>query len=115
MFFFLADEMPLIELGSKFIKDMTDALNTNCAPWIQEWRRLARHLKIPFNVYQRFDMSANVRNTSPTKQVLQWLLERSPRMTLINFTELLEKIECKHAIQVILEHIPDTVGMYDNY
>ena len=109
MLFFLADEMPL-NLPSGLVKDMTDALNRNCAPWIQEWRRLARHLKIPFNVYQRFDI---VRNISPTKQVLQWLLERSPSMTLINFTELLEKIECKHAIQVILEHIPDTVGMYN--
>lgn len=112
MLFFLADEMPL-NLPSGLVKDMTDALNRNCAPWIQEWRRLARHLKIPFNVYHRFDKSATVRNISPTKQVLQWLLERSPRMTLINFTELLEKIECRHAIQVILEHIPDTVGMYN--
>ena len=112
MLFFLADEMPL-NLPSGLVKDMTDALNRNCAPWIQEWRRLARHLKISFNVYQRFDESAIVQNISPTKQVLQWLLERSPRMTLINFTELLEKIECKHAIQVILEHIPDTVGMYN--
>ena len=92
---------------------MADVLNKNCAPWIQEWRRLARHLKIPFNEYHRFELTAKVRNISPTKQVLQWLLERSPRMTLINFTELLEKIECKHAIQVILEHIPDTVGMYN--
>lgn len=105
--------MPLSLLPSGLVKDMTDALNRNCAPWIQEWRRLARLLKIPFNVYHRFDDSAKVRNISPTKQVLQWLLERSPSMTLINFTELLEKIECKHAIQVILEHIPDTVGMYN--
>ena len=112
-FFFLADESPLSRLPSVFVKDMTDALNTNCPPWIQEWRRLARHLKIPFNVYQRFDRSAIVRTISPTKQVLRWLLERSPCMTLINLTELLEKIECKHAIQVILEYIPDTVGMYN--
>lgn len=113
MFFFLADELSLSRLPSGLVKDTTDALNKNCAPWIQEWRRLARHLKISFNVYHRFDKSAIVRNISPTKQVLQWLLERSPSMTLINFTELLEKIECRHAIQVILEHIPDTVGMYN--
>ena len=111
MFFFLADETPLNHLGSLFVKLMTDALNKNCAPWIQEWRRLARHLKIPFNVYQKFGNRAIVRTISPTKQVLQWLLERSRGMTLINFTELLEKIKCKHAIEVILEHIPDTVGM----
>ena len=92
---------------------MADVLNTNCAPWIQEWRRLARYLKIPFDKYQKFDESAIWRTISPTKQVLQWLLIRSRSMTLINFIELLEKIECRHAIQVILEHISESVGMYN--
>ena len=100
-------------MRSILLKEMTGALNKKCPPWIQEWRRLARHLKIPFNVYHKFGESATVQTISPTKQVLQWLLERSRSMTLINFTELLERIECKHAIQVILEHIPDTVGMYN--
>ena len=83
----------------------------------EEWRRLARRLNIQSSVCEEFDERRKPRGQakSPTKEVLQWLAHWFPDMTLADFVVVLEKTECKHAIQIITAHFSDTVGEYSTY
>ena len=91
---------------------LADRLSVGQVPWDYEWRRLARQLKIPYAVYQKFEWKPRKRRKSPTKKVLQWLVERISDITLTEIIAVLDKIECSHAIQIIKEHFPNTVGEY---
>lgn len=91
---------------------LADRLSVGQVPWDYEWRRLARQLKIPYAVYRKFEWKPRKRRKSPTKKVLQWLVERIPDITLTEIIAVLDKIKCSHAIQIIKEHFPNTVGEY---
>lgn len=82
-----------------------------------EWHRLAHHLNIGYFVCEGLDEHSKLTGPrkSPTKEVLQWLANMFPEMTLTDFVVGLEKTECKHAIQIITAHFPDTVGEYSTY
>ena len=97
--------------GSELLKTVEDKLNIDHVPWAQNWRQLAHHLKIPSKVYQEFDGSTAERK-SPTKEVLQLLVQRTPGITLIDIIEALEKIQRNDAIQIITQRFPETVGEY---
>ena len=98
---------------------IADALSSVPSLWsrLSEWRRLAGHLNIQSSVCEEFDQHSKLRGPrkSPTKEVLQWLAYMFPEMTLTDFVVGLEKTECKHAIQIITAHFPDTVGEYSTY
>ena len=81
------------------------------------WRRLAGHLNIQSYVCEELDEHSKLSEPrkSPTKEVLKWLADRFPDTTLTDFVVVLEKTECKHAIQIITAHFPDTVGEYSTY
>ena len=55
---------------------LADRLSVGQVPWDYEWRRLVRQLKIPYAVYRKFEWKPRKRRKSPTKKVLQWLVER---------------------------------------
>jgi len=97
--------------GSELLQTVADELNIDDLPWTPNWRRLAYHLKIPSNVYQEFDGSTAGRK-SPTKEMLQFLVQRTPNITLIDIVEALEKIQRNDAIQIITQQFPETVGEY---
>lgn len=94
---------------------LADRLSVGQVPWDYEWRRLARQLKIPYAVYRKFEWKPRKRRKSPTKKVLQWLVERIPDITLTEIIAVLDKIKCSHAIQIIKEHFPNTVGEYTEH
>ena len=95
--------------GSELFQMVEDKLNIDHVPWAQNWRQLAHHLKIPSHVYQEFDGSKAERK-SPTKEVLQSLVQRTPELTLIDVIEALDKTESNDAIQIITQRFPGTVG-----
>ena len=96
--------------GSELLRTVEDKLNIDHVPWAN-WREMAHHLKIPSNMYQEFDGSTAERK-SPTKEVLQLLMQRTPDLTLIDIVEALEKIQRNDAIQIVTQRFPDTVGEY---
>ena len=83
--------------GSELLEVIAERLNINPVPWARDLRRLAYHLKIPYDVYQQFDEEMTQRK-SPTKEVLQWLVGRFPGMKFIDVVETFKKIQCSHAI-----------------
>jgi len=95
--------------GSELFQTVEDKLNIDPVPWAQNWRQLAHHLQIPSYVYQEFDGST-AEQKSPTKEVLQLLVQRTPELTLIDVIEALEKIQRNDAIQIITQRFPSTVG-----
>lgn len=95
--------------GSQLLQMVAEKLNIEDVPWAQNWRRLAYHLAIPSDLYRDFDMSTAQRK-SCTREVLQWLVVRKPRITLFHIVAALEKIQRNDAIQVITQQFPDTVG-----
>ena len=97
--------------GSELFQTVEHKLNIDHIPWAQNWRQLAHQLKIPSHVYQEFDGSTAERK-SPTKEVLQLLVQRTPESTLIDVIEALEKIDRNDAIQIITRRFPGTVGEY---
>ena len=114
----LPDELlikDLVTYQSDVMTMLADRLSVGQVPWEYEWRRLARQLKIPYAVYRKFEWKPRKRRKSPTKKVLQWLVERIPDITLTEIIAVLDKIECSHAIQIIKEHFPNTVGEYSNW
>ena len=114
----LPDELlikDLVTYQSDVMTMLADRLSVGQVPWDYEWRRLARQLKIPYAVYRKFEWKPRKRRKSPTKKVLQWLVERIPDITLTEIIAVLDKIECSHAIQIIKEHFPNTVGEYSTW
>ena len=104
---------------AEIIRMIADALSSGLSLWStrSEWRRLARHLNIRSSVCDEIHEHSKIRGPrkSPTKEVLQWLAYMFPEMTLTDFVVGLEKTECKHAIQIITAHFPDTVGEYSTH
>lgn len=114
----LPDELlikDLVTYQSDVMTMLADRLSVGQVPWDYEWRRLARQLKIPYAVYRKFEWKPRKRRKSPTKKVLQWLVERIPDITLTEIIAVLDKIKCSHAIQIIKEHFPNTVGEYSTW
>ena len=96
--------------GSDLLQTVEDKLNNDQVPWVQNWRQLACHLRIPFEAYNEFDVSTGPQ--SPTKEIMQWLVVRAPDITLVDVVNALEKIQRNDAIQIITQQFPDTVGKY---
>lgn len=107
----------LVTLQAEIITMIADQLSSVRNLRGAEWLSLALHLNIQFSVCKEFDEELKLirPRKSPTKEVLQWLAHRFPDMTLTDFVVVLEKTECKHAIQIITAHFPDTVGKYSTY
>jgi len=95
--------------GSELFQTVEDKLNIDQVPWALNWRQLAHHLKIPSHVYQESDGSTAERK-SPTNEVLQLVVQRTPELALIDVIEALEKTQCNDAIQIITQRFPSTVG-----
>ena len=104
-------------LQAEIITMIADQVSSVRDPWRPEWLNLALELNIQFSECKEFDEEYKLirPRKSPTKEVLQWLAHRFPDMTLTDFVVVLEKTECKHAIQIITAHFPDTVGEYSTH
>ena len=97
--------------GSPLLQTVADELNISHVPWAKNWRHLAYHLEIPSDVYQEFDGSSAQRE-SPTREILQWLVVRTPNIVLSDVVKALDKIKRNDAIQIITREFSDTVGEY---
>jgi len=98
--------------GSELFQTVEDKLNIDYVSFAQNWCQLAHHLKIPPHVYREFDDGSTAERKSPTKEVLQLLVQRTPDLTLIDVIEALGKIQRNDAIQIITQRFPDAVGEY---
>jgi len=112
--FFYADEVLVKDVvipGSELFQTFEDKLNIDNVPGGLNWSQLA-HLKIPSHVNQEFYGSTAERK-SPTKEVLQLLVQRTPGIALIDIIEALEKVQRNAAIQIVPQRSPDAVGEYE--
>ena len=111
---FCIDEALLTDVmkpGSPLLQTAADELNIDHVPWAENWRHLAYHLEIPSDVYQEFGGSSAQRE-SPTREILQWLVVRTPDIVLSAVVKALDKIKRNDAIQIITREFSDTVGEY---
>lgn len=98
----------IITPESEILQVLEEKLNFDDVPWAKNWRQLACNLKIPREVYEEFDGTSRQRK-SPTREMMKCLVGQDPGINLTDIVEALEKIKRNDAIQIITEHVPDTV------
>ena len=114
MFCFPSDEALLKDIiipESEILQVLEEKLNFDDVPWAKNWRQLAYNLKIPREFYEEFDGTSRQRK-SPTREMMKCLVGQDPGINLTDIVEALGEIKRNDAIQIITQHVPDTVGEF---
>ena len=94
-----------VAADSDLLEAIGKCLNKNIRG-VNNWRKLACRLKIPFDDYDAFDASKEVeRELSPTKMLFTWLENGKPKLTVKDLLNCLREIKRFDVVELVIEEV----------